>query len=254
MSNLITITTDFGDSFAPAQLKAVVATLGYTGRLIENHSVSALCISEGAFQILTLSKFSPGGTIHLGVVDPGVGSRRHGIIIKSNNFYFVGPDNGLLYPAALEDKITTVWRIKESSIGGKISNTFHGRDVFIKVAVYLAQGKKPADFGSIVTTQDTLKKIIFKPGEVLHVDPFGNIKIYWPRDIRPGATLILFHKGITSEILITKTFSDVAEGTTLALLGSSNTLEIAINMASAAAYYGVKVGDVLTIKKTGRKV
>ncbi len=249
MDDLITITTDFGDSFAPAQLKAVIATLGYTGRLIENHSVSAFCIPEGAFQILTLSRFSPRGTIHLGVVDPGVGSRRRGIIIKTNNYYFVGPDNGLLYPGAFEDGILKVWQIQEKFVSKQISNTFHGRDIFVKVAVYLTQGKSPYDFGSIDLSLDKLKKINFKPGEVLHIDHYGNLKVYWPREIKGGGRLILKHKGVNKEVPITKTFSDVPKGTTLALLGSSNTLELAVNLENAAAYYGIKVGDVLNINK-----
>ena len=145
MKNIITITTDFGDQFAAAQLHAIIATYNFDGNIIENHSITPFSIEEGAFEIWQLSKFTPENTVHLGVVDPGVGSSRWGIIIKTKKGWYVGPDNGLLYPAATRDGITQVWKIKEESFGD-ISNTFHGRDVFVKAAVLLSQGKKPQDF------------------------------------------------------------------------------------------------------------
>lgn len=152
MHKLITITTDFKDGFATSQLKAVIAALGFAGQIIENHDVTPFSIIEGAYGIWQLAKFCPLGSVHVGVVDPGVGSSRVGIIIQTQNHWFVGPDNGLLYPAATADKIVSVWRINENYFG-QVSHTFHGRDVFIKSAVLLAQGKFPEDFGCTKITK-----------------------------------------------------------------------------------------------------
>ena len=106
--NLITLTTDLGDQFAVAQLHVVLARDGFDGRVIENHSVTPFSILEGAFEIDALSRFTPVGTIHVGVVDPDVGSDRRGVVIRTKKSWFVGPDNGLLYPTAVHDEIQQV--------------------------------------------------------------------------------------------------------------------------------------------------
>ncbi|MCL4339086.1 SAM-dependent chlorinase/fluorinase [Patescibacteria group bacterium] len=247
MYKLITVTTDFGDQFAAAQLKAIIAVLGFDGEIIENHSVSSFSIAEGAFQINLISKFSPSGTVHLGVIDPGVGSNRRGIIVKTKNFWFVGPDNGLLYPAIENDGIENSWVLSENKISQKVSSTFHGRDVFIKAAVYAAQGKRPENFGCCPVSNNSLKKINFRTGQVLHIDSFGNIKIYWPNEITVGRKLLIKNKKIRLELPIVKTFSDVPQNSPLAIIGSSYTLELAVNLGNAAAFLGINNTDILDI-------
>lgn len=222
MNNIITITTDLGDGFATSQLKAIVASLGFEGQLIENHDVTPFSIVEGAYGIWQLAKFCPPGTIHVGIVDPGVGSDRAGIIIKTKNFWLVGPDNGLLYLAAAADGIVKTWKINHDV---NISNTFHGRDVFIKQAVFLAQGKLPR--GKEIKE---IKRLSFREGQVLHIDHYGNAKIWGKR---------------TFGLPVVKTFSDVAEGEPLLLNGSSDLLELAVNLGSAKERFGLKLGQVL---------
>lgn len=249
MNKLITITTDFGDQLAPAQLKAVIATLGYTGRVIENHGVTAFSITEGAFEINLIARFSPIDSVHVGVVDPKVGSDRKGIIIKTKKSWLVGPDNGLLYITALEEGIESVWQLIEYQFGDDISNTFHGRDVFIKAAVYLSQSKKPEEFGSIKIDPSSIEQLNFKIGEVLHIDYYGNIKVFWPNNIS-GINSLTFEIGTKSyQVPIVKTFSDVEPGKPLALLGSSKTLELAVNLGRGNDFFGIKLGDVLKIKE-----
>lgn len=247
MRDLITLTTDFGDSFATAQLHAVIASLGFTGKIIENHDVTNFSIIEGAFRILTLSKFCPKDSIHIGIVDPGVGSDRQGIIIRTKNYWFVGPDNGLLYPAANKDGILTVWSLQESKISNYVSSTFHGRDVFIKAAVYLSQGRKPEDFHSLKTLTSHLKMITFQSGQVLHIDHYGNIKVYWPKHIIPERELIVKNKKFRLKVPIVKTFSDVLPRSPLAFLGSNLTLELAVNLGNAAKRYNIQTNDILNI-------
>lgn len=253
MKKLIAITTDFGDGFASVQLRAILNALGFAGEVIENHGVAPFSILEGGFQILTLSKFTPSNTVHVGVVDPGVGSERKGIIIKTNKFYFVGPNNGLLWPAANKNGVISVWQIRESKIGSEISNTFHGRDVFIKVAAYLAKGKRPESFGAIKVSKSVLEKNDFRSGQVLHIDPYGNIKIYWPRKINIGEKLLIQGGKRKYLIPIVKTFSDVPPKKQLALFGSSSTLELAINLGSAKTFFDASIGDQLNISSLGKK-
>ena len=234
---IITITTDLGDGFATAQLEAVVASWGFDGRLIENHDVKPFSILEGAYGIWQLAKFCPKGTVHLGVVDPGVGSERAGIIIKTKKAWLVGPDNGLLYPAAVSDSPARspsghlagvgIWMIDESEFG-EVANTFHGRDVFIKAAVKLSQGQLPESFGC--KPNGEIQKLEFAQGQVLHIDHYGNVKIWGKK---------------TFGLPIVKTFSDVAEGEPLLINGSSDLLELAVNCGNAAETFGLKLGQVI---------
>lgn len=247
MNKLITITTDFGDQLAAAQLKAVLADLGFDGQIIENHSVAPFSIIEGAFSLALVSKFSPKGTVHVGIIDPEVGSNRRGIIIKTKKSWLVGPDNGLLFQAAISEKIESVWKIKESSISANVSPTFHGRDVFIKVAAYLALEKKPEDFGSINISDKSLVKFSYKTGQVLHVDPYGNIKLHCLQKIYSHKKLTIKTRKNTFIVPFVKTFSDVPKGKPLAFLGSSQTLELAVNLKRADILFGVKQGDILKI-------
>ena len=226
MNNLITITTDFGDQFATSQLKTVIYSLGFFGQLIENHDVTPFSTIEGSYGIWQLSKFCPKNTIHVGIVDPGVGSERAGIIIKSNNSWFIGPDNGLLWKAVSQD-FESVWRIDENYFG-QISNTFHGRDVFVKAAVLLSQGNAPKDFGCKPIKK--IKRLEFKEGQVLHIDNYGNAKIYGNK---------------TFGLPLVKTFSNVLPKQPLILEGSSDLLELAINLGSAQEYFGLKLGQVI---------
>lgn len=247
MNKLITITTDFGDQLAAAQLKAVLADLGFDGQVIENHSVTAFSIIEGSFALALLAKFCPKGTTHVGVVDPGVGSNRRGIIIKTDKSWFVGPDNGLLFQAATSEKIRSVWKINESSISKDISPTFHGRDVFIKSAAYLSLGKQPEDFGSTKIPAKSLAKLYFKRGQVLHIDPYGNIKLHCLQKIYSCKKLTIKTRKNTFIVPFVKTFSDVPKGKPLAFLGSSQTLELAVNLKRADTFFRVKQGDILKI-------
>lgn len=247
MKNLIAITTDFGDGFASIQLRAILSSLNFVGEVIENHGVSPFSITEGAFQILVLSRFTPPNSILVGVVDPGVGTERKGIVIKTNKTYFIGPNNGILWPAANNNHINSVWQLDESKIGGSISNTFHGRDVFIKVAAYLALGKQPESFGALKVSKSILEKLDFKSGQILHIDSYGNIKVHWPKKISVGNNLLMETGKCKCVIPIVKTFSDVSAGKPLALLGSSDTLELAVNFGSAQKFFGVSVGNLINI-------
>lgn len=244
MQPLITITTDFGDDFAVSQLKAVIFSLGFTGQIIENHDVSPFSILEGAYGIWQLAKFCPKNAIHVGIVDPEVGSKRNGIIIKTRDFWFVGPDNGLLWKAADQNKILRSWKIDESYFGS-VSSTFHGRDVFVKAAVLLSKNKYPEDFGC--RPIKNIKKLEFKNGQVLHIDNYGNIKINWKNTVRSGGRLTVSVGGKEINVPVVKTFSDVRPIEPLAINGSSDSLELAVNLGRADDFFHAKPGEILEI-------
>jgi len=225
----ITITTDFGDGFATSQLHCVLACLNFNGKVIENHDVKPYSIVEGAYGIWQTSKYCPKGIVHVGIIDPGVGSDRVGIVIKTKNFWLVGPDNGLLYPAAKRDGIKKVWKINNSSFG-KISNTFHGRDIFIKIAAMLANKQNPKDFGCKEIKTKDLIKLEFQTGQILHIDKYGNLKIWGNK---------------TFGLPLVNTFSDVEIGKALVLKGSSELLEICLNQQSAREYFKAELGQIL---------
>lgn len=244
MQKTISITTDFGDALASSQLRAVLSSLDFKGNLIENHDISSFSIIEGAFATLLTAKFLPHGSVVVGVVDPGVGSDRAGVVLQTKNFWFVGPNNGLLYPAAELNCIKKVWKINENEIGDNIANTFHGRDVFIKIAAYLSQGKSPADFGCVEIANGQLTKLSFENGQVLHIDSYGNIKVNFDSLVQFGDRLEIGN----FKIPVVKTFTEVSPGSLLAYPGSSGTLEIAVNLGNAAEMLKVKTEDILKIK------
>lgn len=224
---LITITTDFKDQFAAAQVEAVAICEGFTGQLIENHGVTPYAITEGAFQIHTLARYCPPKTIHVGVVDPSVGSKRKGIIIKTQKSWLVGPDNGLLWPACRQAGRLQVWQINEKYFG-KISPTFHGRDIFIKAAVWLSQGKSPVSFGCKSISR--IHELEFKEGQIVHIDSYGNAKIWGNGHLKLPKV---------------KTFSELPPGAPGLVWGSSDTWEIVVNQNSAKEKFGLKLGQVI---------
>lgn len=250
MNKVITVTTDFGDQFAASQLHAVVARLGFEGRLIENHSVTPFSIKEGAFELEQLASFSPYGSIHVGVIDPGVGSKRLGIVVQTSRSWLIGPNNGLLYPTARKEGILKVWHLHEAFFGHSLSQTFHGRDIFIKVAVYLSKGKYPIEFQSSEISEDTLEKMLFLEGEILHIDAYGNYKIYWPHTLIIGKQLVIKNQEQRSVIVpVVKTFDDAPKYQPLAYCGSHGTLELAVNLSCAVDHFRFKLGEKLTIQQ-----
>ena len=248
MNKTITITTDFGDQFAASQLRTVIAALDFDGHVVENHSVTPFSITEGAFQMKQIARFSANGSVHIGVVDPGVGSDRWGVVIETSRSFLVGPNNGLLYPLASEEAIKNVWRIDEVTFGDDVTRTFHGRDVFVKAGVFLAQGQRPGDFGCETVNEGLLVHKEFIDGEIVHIDAYGNYKIHWTKDLTIGSSLnVKTASGRQLTVPIVRTFNDVGANKPMALWGSHGTLELAINLGNAKEHFGFELGDRLYI-------
>ncbi len=256
-TELITFTTDLGDQFAAARLKIRAIKLGYRGEIVENHNVTPFSIVEGAFILNRMARDClPGSATHVAIVDPDVGSKRRGIILRTERSFLIGPDNGVLVPTATEEGIKEAWKIDEGKINGRISVTFHGRDVFTPAAVYLAQGRKPESFGCTRIDPSSLVKFAFEPGQVAHVDHYGNLKILGHEAPAKGSRLSFRSNSQCVVAPFRRTFSDVPPGTPVAIWGSDDTLELAVNQGRADMLFSnepdrvIKPGHLLEIQQT----
>jgi S-adenosyl-L-methionine hydrolase (adenosine-forming) len=180
---MITLLTDFGaqDYFVPA-VKGVISSLHPQAKIIDlTHEIPTQDIRAAAFTLGACYQTFPAGTIHLAVVDPGVGSARRAIVIDAGNHFFVGPDNGLFsFVYAREKSVRVFHANREDYFRQPISPTFHGRDVFAPLAAWLEKGIAPEALG--VKILDYVRFLLPAPqtvndhvlGEVIHVDHFGN--------------------------------------------------------------------------------
>ena len=256
---IITLLTDFGikDPYV-ASMKGVILNINPRCTLIDiTHNVNPHDIQEGAFLLAKTYSYFPKGTIHLSVVDPGVGGARKPILLETENYFFVGPDNGLFTLVAEKEKVKqTVVLTEKKYFLSKVSITFHGRDVFAPVAAYLSLGTKPNVFGYEI---NSLKKLPFgKPaikggkllGEILHIDAFGNlvtnIDVETLLRFTKNRSFVIRTKG---EIIqgLKKGYWEGKKGEPIALLESNGFLEIAMNKKNAQKALEGKKGDPITI-------
>jgi S-adenosyl-L-methionine hydrolase (adenosine-forming) len=255
MEPLITLMTDFGtrDGF-PAQMKGVIHSLCPWATVVDiTHDIQPYSIAEAAMVLLGYGRYFPLGTIHVAVVDPGVGGARRGIVLNSEGSYFVGPDNGVFSFIITAE---APWSIRE------ITNpefmlpdphpTFHGRDVFAPVAAHLAAGTAfelvgpeihdPALF-SMPPVHRNPEGLV---GEVIYVDRFGNLCSNLPADLLAGPVGSI-EVGTLRVAGIHRCFSDVKPGTPLAMINSFGFLEIAINGGNAADSLGIDRGSKVRV-------
>ncbi|MDD3041597.1 MAG: S-adenosyl-l-methionine hydroxide adenosyltransferase family protein [Methanosarcinaceae archaeon] len=261
---VITLTTDFGDpSLYPAAMKAVIFGLNPEVQIVDlTHSVPRAGIREGAFALYFLTPYFPPQTVHVAVIDPGVGTSRRPLAIKAGSFgkeqFFVGPDNGLLIPAArrIGAGLMEVYEITNRALMlPGISSTFHGRDIFAPVGANLSKGFPVEKVGPKISDFTDLDfgnfgidgKFIF--GEVLFVDSFGNVITNIPGEV------VLELSGFGAELEVNgrplpfvRTYGLVESGETLALIGSHGFLEFAVNLGDAAQDLGLKNGAQVKIK------
>ncbi|MEM0344344.1 MAG: S-adenosyl-l-methionine hydroxide adenosyltransferase family protein [Thermofilaceae archaeon] len=262
---VITLLTDFGarDHYV-GSMKGVILSIAPHAVIIDiTHCVPKFDVRAGAFLLKAAYKYFPPGTIHVAVVDPGVGTQRRSIAIKTNSYIFIGPDNGLLAPAALEDGVQEVRLIENPRLTrGKVSRTFHGRDIFAPVAAYLACGLPFEEVGPLI--EDGLNVPSFahpevRAGylacEVMYIDDFGNVVLNaTANDVeRAGltyGTMCRIELKGSLEIVapFLPTYGYVAEGETLLLINSEDHLELAVNKGNAATRYGLATGDRVAVK------
>jgi S-adenosyl-L-methionine hydrolase (adenosine-forming) len=257
---MITLTSDFGyeDPYA-AEMKGVILTINPNANIIDiTHGVEKFNIRIGAFMLASAVPYFLKGTVHLAVVDPGVGTERRAILVQTKQGFFVGPDNGILILAAQIQGIEHTYELTNPKFMlSKVSCTFHGRDVFAPAAAHLDRGVKPSEFGpeirdpvvpefaSVKRKNDSLI------GEVLHVDGFGNlITNISPREIAQSKRVNVKLQNLSQNLTFVKTYALAKPQQPLALIGSHGFLEIALNQGSAAEKFHAMAGDKIEVKPT----
>ena len=254
----ITLTTDFGlDDWFVGTMKGVIQRTAPNAAVIDvTHGIAPGDIRAGAFALAAAYRYFPAGTIHLAVVDPGVGSERAGVVIETESYFFVGPDNGVFSFALRGERLRSIHRLENPQYQlAEVSRTFHGRDVFAPAAAHLSRGVPASRFGPRVhdlVQLDWPEPVSLKSavgGEVVYVDGFGNAITNLPagRVLASGAAKVT--AGGKSVPLLA-CYADVTRGKPVAVIGSSGLLEIAINGGSAAKALKLRRGSRVLLGKS----
>jgi len=263
--NIITLLTDFGlrDSYVGC-VKGVLLGINPSLNIVDiSHEIPKFNVKYAAIVLAQAARFFPKGTVHMAVVDPGVGTRRRMLIVKTANYCFVGPDNGILSIAAIRDGVRQTFQIDERRVGLEGgSRTFAARDIFAQIAARITCGMPPEGLGREITGFHRLtlgprpsgRRIV---GEVLIIDSFGNIITNIDGSSLKGVKFdqrILFKVGSEGlRIPFVRTYSEVREGEALALIGGSGMLEIGVNQGSIAGRLSfVKEGTRVAFERTPR--
>jgi S-adenosylmethionine hydrolase len=265
---LVTLLSDFGllDPYV-AEMKAVILSVSRELKIVDiTHQVEKFNIRMGSLLLASATPYFPKGTVHCAVVDPGVGGERRPIVIETEGSVFVGPDNGLLIPAAERAGITQVYELTNHSLmRPEISATFHGRDVFAPAAAQLACGTPPRECGPPI--YDYAKPSFVLPafngksatGEVLHVDDFGNIVTNMPQEFlaKLGMNLReILQVNIGKRRFLARyvrAYSDLAGVEVGILTGSHGFLEIARRNMNASKKLKIKAGATVEIAVRARR-
>ncbi len=264
---IITLTTDFGASFYVGQLKGVLASLAPTARVIDlTHEIEPQAVVQGSVILQDSLPWFPRGSIHIAVVDPGVGTERAILAMEANGMWIIGPDNGLLAPLADDHPPSKIYRVTNGRFWPTgASNTFHGRDIMAPVAAHLALGGTPEELGEPVQKiaparfeppMITPKEIL---GETLFPDRYGNLisslrindfdaervgKISMRRidaekeERAQKEGTVARENNREEEIRFVKTYNEGSPREVIALIGSNGRLELSVNSGNAAKQLG----------------
>ncbi len=251
-NRLITFLSDFGlsDSYVGI-MKGVIAQINPTLKVIDlTHQIPAQNMAAARFNLMNSYPYFPAGTVHLAVVDPGVGSQRRAIAIQTNTGFLVGPDNGLFSGILTTVPIITAVELTNSNYwrSAQPSATFHGRDIFAPIAAHLASGILLTELGTAIDDQTLVKLPIPEysqtenliEGSIQYIDHFGNLVTNIPGDLVQPQTWWVVIAGIT--IPRADTYSDHPQGHLLALIGSHGWVEIAVNGGNAQLQLKLELG------------
>ncbi len=254
MRPVITLLTDFGDrDYYVSAMKGVILGISPEAQIVDiTHRITPFSIFEGAFVLWQAVRWFPRGTVHVVVVDPGVGSERDAVVVRAGGHYLVGPDNGVLYPAAESLGIREVRRVEEGELTLPRSGTFDGRDVFAPVAAHIASGVPLERVGP--RKEDLIRIELFRyevgpdsiSGHVLHVDRFGNVVLDIPADALPPGwptrLSVELEDGRRLEARLASHYEEGSPGELLVIRGSSGLLELSTRRGSAADIVGLSPG------------
>jgi S-adenosylmethionine hydrolase len=256
---IITLTTDFGtNDHLVGAMKGVILNINPAARIVDiNHHVAPFDILDGALAIANVYKYFPPRTIHVVVVDPGVGTERRPILVSGEKQYFIAPDNGVLSMIFERESCIVRHITAEHYFLNPISPTFHGRDVFSPTAAWLAKAWQTEAFGEEITDYVKFTMPKAKPagqavkGVVLRVDAFGNLMTNLTAEDVPAEAVasgaIKLAVGGKEVRKIARTFGDGTPGEPIAVFGSAGYLEIAVNRGNAARTLGVNRGAEVTL-------
>ncbi|PWB79916.1 MAG: hypothetical protein C3F08_05640 [Candidatus Methylomirabilota bacterium] len=260
---VITLLTDFGlsDPFVGI-MKGVIFRINPQAIIVDLcHGGSVYDPSEGAFHLLTSYRYFPAGTIHVAVIDPGVGGPRRPILVACGGHLFIGPDNGLLGPLAEQDGSTVRVITANRYFLQPVSATFHGRDVFAPIAGHLSRGVEPAECGELIDDYVRLplpravrSGTLLIRGEVLHIDRFGNLVTNIARaDLERVATgdcpTVCVVSVACREVPIVAHYGQVAPGAPGAIIGSAEYLEIFVNQGDASRFLSTGRGSDVVVRR-----
>lgn len=254
---ILTLLTDFGDRDGyVAAVKGVILDLVPAARIVDAaHDLPAHDVRAAAWALAQYAPFYPAGTIHIAVVDPGVGTDRAVLAVETRGQLVLAPDNGLTAWLRARDPAHRRWTLKPGVVRpGGDSATFHGRDVFAYAAGLLARGTPLARLADPVercVEPPWVKPVLHGTtleGEVVHVDRFGNAITNIPSALVPdrGGAIVL--AGARRIGPVQRTYADAATGRALALIGSDGMVEIAVREGSAAATLKLRVGSPVRIR------
>jgi S-adenosylmethionine hydrolase len=260
---MIALFTDFGtrDAYV-AQLKGAIVTINPHAVVLDlNHEVGQFNIPQAAYLLERSARYFPAGSIFVTVIDPGVGSQRHPLLLHTGaNKFYVGPDNGLFTWVLAHEGLRAAYLLQQTAYfrAPDISVTFHGRDIFGPVAAHLSLGIPPASFGprlaNIITLPTPQPRVTGRTiaGEILHIDHFGNILTNITPDllahVQPGATLSVTLRDTTASLPFCTTYAEAQQDRLICLVSSNEEFEIARVQGSAAAYFSAQVGDGIVLR------
>lgn len=256
--SLIALLTDFGDTDAyVASMKAVILSLAPTVSIVDiTHNIPPQQVRQASYQLWTVYKYFPKGTIFLCIVDPEVGSSRKIICVESDDYFFLAPDNGLLtYVIRCCDVLKVVEVVNSRYFQPAISSTFHGRDIFAPVAAHLSTGVDTSDFGP--ATKAKLLNLSFieltpqatgkYEGTIIHVDHFGNIITNISSKQLPQKRMKLKINRSTINSFYC-TYSEAPANRPFMVVGSTNLLEVSLRNGNASAKLRAKVGQKVLLE------
>jgi S-adenosyl-L-methionine hydrolase (adenosine-forming) len=258
----VTLTTDFGlrDPWVAA-MKGVITSIAPASPLIDlSHHIAPQAVLEGALFLASAILWFPVGTVHLVVVDPGVGTNRKPIVAKCGGQFVVCPDNGLLTMLEKSLPLEAAHVIKNPKYRlPDCSDTFHGRDIFAPAAAHVALGKKLASFGPAVKKLHQIPIPEAKMdgesqlhGEVIHVDHFGNCITNISEDMLGDYADYRVQVAAQTLSPIHRTYADAPPGTPLALFGNTGHLEVAVSMSNAAESLQIHRGSPVTLYRPSK--
>ena len=254
---ILTLTTDFGTSdYYVGAMKGAARAIAPNARLIDiSHQIPPQNVLAAAFVLSHAAREFPPGTVHLAVVDPGVGTMRRPIAVAAADQFWIGPDNGL-FSFVLND--ARAHHIANKALfSSRPSHTFHGRDIFAPIAARLSAGLDLAEVGPPICDPVILPEVAAHKsaerivGRIIHIDHFGNLVTnIAAADLEPLGTAINIRLGNHALTGLSRTYGDVAEDTPLALIGSVDLLEISVNGGSAAQRFGLDRRDPIIVEPT----